>query len=271
MRRRGAGVLVAFVCAIALLCGQVFAQQQPEGKLTFQELQQDINTLGIINYMNPTVQQMQKMVQIISEYRKVADAPPPQELLSALEKTRELLIKGASRMQAEQQTGLAAALAAYTRKIDAARKKASDALVALLSEEQKQALATLRTPYQYFQQLVWEIGASRAMSDEQWKKWADGMVKRLSTSRRGQPLMSAEEARQYLQRVRGMNDEQWNQEAAALYQRLIGRLPARVRQMLDSPRAVQQRVRRALQALLDNPRTPELLQACIKADQAGQG
>ena len=82
--------------------------------------------------------------------------------------------------------------------------------------------------------------------------------------------MSATEAQQYLQRVRGMNDQQWAQEAAALYQRLVQRLPSRWRQALDNPRAVQQRIRRNLQTLLDNPRTPQLLQACIEADQAAR-
>lgn len=230
------------------------------------QVAQDIQTLAVINLINPTPEQMQQMIQVLQQYRQIADADPPAEVVQGLAKVKQLLVEGMDEWSAWRESGARQAWDEYNRSMRSARTETTQAIAKLLTDQQRQTLAMRFTPYEFFQRLIWEIGQSRKMNDEEWEPWAQRMAGRLSQSGRGQPLMSVDQAKQYLEQVRGMNDEQWQQAAEELYRQLVSRLPQRMQQALENPRRVEQRISRALGPLLDNPRAPQLLQECIKAD-----
>ncbi len=269
--------IVAAISLVALATAAAVAQQAnvpaPDPVHEYAQLREDIQILGLINYLGLRPDQMQRIAELL-EAHVANHARAASQIIGSLKRVRDAMLRGSLEAEAWPQAGGRDAYGQFLSAVARNTAAVVSRIIALLDDTQKQALATRGTTYERLYNLVVELGSARKLDNEAWAKWLDRALARVRAMARGLSQDKLAQLRQTLQSARGVQDDQWAHFAQNLYAQLCQQLvPQREQQLLSSERGRQRQMHRNLFGMVYDlrraKRTAELLRECAKA-RSGQ-
>lgn len=235
MRRRGwvQGLLLG---GLGLMLMGAYAACQ-EAAPTAAQLDADIRLLYMVNRLELTAEQIDRLLPIVRDMRtraealeKARNAP---EIMQILRAVRQALLEGKSGQEVE---ALRRQLDQHLQRMDQqeadfgqARERAADLAIQVLTPEQQQRLLDPVAEQTSFD-IIRAMGEARVVRPEHWDNWLAQVSQNLARQAAGGNPQAAQTAggqiRQLLEQARGMSEAQLQAQAA--------QISARIEQILET-------------------------------------
>lgn len=274
-----AGALVFGVFAAGWLltrAAPVGAQEEeatPTPQLTIEQCFDDMEYLRIVNRIEPTPDQLAKVVEIIDtldlqrrQRETTLSQPAPQTLVEA----RAALLRGEAGGSEGREELLGEDLAQQwtlaEQALWQARQQTAEQLKTLFTEDQVRRFARGQGRLRQVDDLMAELAVSRGLADEQWLQWQQRVVPGLVEMMIGRDPQNIkapfEVASKFLEDARGLSDEEFGAQKDALTQKLEQLvLPPD----FESEREGENVAERLVWFLLERPRSATIIKEMAQA------
>jgi len=258
-------VLAAVVLgAVALVAAAApFGPEELAPPQTLMEYQEDVNYAELLNAAQFTTEQLDALLAIQADLRAASLLPPDEA--AALAEVRQGFLRGLTSGEALKEVGERAAVVAQVNtRMAELRQAQSTALMGLLTEDQKSALAWAATPAPAVTVIVDSVGQLRGVPEAQWQQMKPGLVQALTgMSNQVDPTAkaTAEQVGALYDAARAMDDQTFKARRAALPREWAQVLMPSILQRLADPASRDQMLAGPINRLLDYRRGEELVRA----------